>query len=662
MNSFARVARIALRYRKTVIASIFTSLGIAFLWAFNFSALMPVVDGVMHGKAVPQLIEDRIASANKQLSEIDTEIAASQKQLNIADDWGLKRKLAMLEEKRLTTEKWRDSCEWVFPTARKWLPDTPFGTLLMICFVVLVSTLIKAWLRIINSWQVSKLGNLTSLELRKEFYRKTLRLDLGTLRQTSNGDLMTRFTSDMEWIGLGTQALYGMGIREPLKMIACLVGAALISWQLLLITLICAPPAAYLIHWLAKSLKRANRRALQELSSVYDHLGETFDGVKVVKAFTMESHERSRFHRISRQYYRRSMKIAFYDSLVSPMSELIGLVIIIGVISAGGYLVLNQQTHLFGIRVSDEPLSHGMLTAFYAMLAGIIEPSRRLSSVFNYLQRASAASDRIYELMDRTTKLKCPKNPMPLPLQLGEIRFENVTFSYKPEELVLSGVSLEVERGETIAIVGPNGCGKSTLMNLVPRFYDPTSGEVTISGIDLRNVRLSDLRQRIGVVTQETLLFDDTVLNNIRYGTPGASEEQVLEAAKQAHAHRFVTTTLAEGYQTLCGPCGNRLSGGQRQRIALARAILRDPEILILDEATSQIDVESERLIHEVLERFVQNRTVFMITHRPSTLALADRIVVMDEGRIVDAGTFDDLAGRCELFCRLAHLSYPAAA
>jgi ATP-binding cassette subfamily B protein/subfamily B ATP-binding cassette protein MsbA len=296
------------------------------------------------------------------------------------------------------------------------------------------------------------------------------------------------------------------------------------------------------------------------------------------------------------------------------------------------------------------------------MLAGIIEPSRRLSSVFNYLQRGSAASDRIYELMDRESKLKSPANPVPLPLRLGEIRFENVSFAYKPEELVLNDVNLEVTRGETIAIVGPNGCGKSTLMNLVPRFYDPTDGAVKVSGIDLRDVRMSDLRQRIGVVTQETLLFDDTVLNNIRYGTPEATEEQVIEAAKQAHAHRFVTTTLSDGYQTLCGPSGNRLSGGQRQRLALARAILRDPEILILDEATSQIDVESERLFHEVLERFVQNRTVFLITHRPTTLALADRIVVMEEGRIVDVGKFDDLAGRCELFCRLAHLNSPAAA
>jgi ATP-binding cassette, subfamily B, bacterial MsbA len=662
MNSFARVARIALRYRGTVIASVVCSFGIAFLWAANFTALMPVVDGVMAGKAVPQLVAERITATNEQIKSLDAEIDACRKQLKIAADDAIEVKLGSLAGKREAAERWLATYQWALPLATDWLPGTPFGTLLLICGVLMVSTFLKSLLRIWNSWLVAKLGNLTTLELRKEFYRRTLSLDLGTFRQTTNGDLMTRFTSDMEWIGLGTQALYGMGIREPLKMVACLIGAALFSWQLLLITIICAPPGALAIHWLAKSLKRANKRALQELSTVYDHLEESFDGIKVIKAFTMESHERSRFHRISRQYYRRSMKIAFYDSLVSPLSEAIGLIIIVAVVTAGGYLVLNQQTHLFGIRVSEEPLTHGMLTAFYAMLAGIIEPSRRLSSVFNYLQRASAASDRVYELLDRTSQLKLPENPVRLPSRLGTISFNNITFSYKPEELVLNGVSLEVKRGETIAIVGPNGCGKSTLMNLLPRFYDPTEGSVTIDGIDLRDVRLSDLRQRIGVVTQETLLFDDTVANNIRYGSPGATEEQVIAAAEQAHAHRFVTGTLAEGYQTMCGPCGNRLSGGQRQRLALARAILRDPEILILDEATSQIDVESERLIHEVLERFVQNRTAFMITHRPNTLVLADRIVVMDEGRIVDVGSFDELAQRCELFCRLAHLSFPVAA
>jgi ABC-type multidrug transport system fused ATPase/permease subunit len=227
---------------------------------------------------------------------------------------------------------------------------------------------------------------------------------------------------------------------------------------------------------------------------------------------------------------------------------------------------------------------------------------------------------------------------------------------------VLDRVSLRVELGETIAIVGPNGCGKTTLMNMVPRFYDPTAGSVLVSGIDVREVRRCELRERIGVVTQETLLFDDTVAENIRYGRLEATPAEVIEAAERAHAHRFITDVLADGYETKVGQGGNRLSGGQRQRIALARAILRDPEILILDEATSQIDVESERLIHQVLEEFVRGRTAFIITHRPSTLELADRIVVMDAGRIIDVGTFRELAGRCQLFRRLAHLELREAA
>jgi ATP-binding cassette subfamily B protein/subfamily B ATP-binding cassette protein MsbA len=662
MNSFARFARMALRYRWTVAGSVLCSFGIAFLWAANFSAMMPIVDGVMHGKAIPGLIEDRIVSRSQQIAAIDVEIAASEKQLKIADDASLRAKLSTLQSDRVQQEWWQAGFKEVLPVAKKWLPATPFGTLVLICSFLVISTILKSAFRVANTLLVAKIGNLTSLQVRKDFYRRTLRLDLGTLRQTTNGELMTRFTTDLEWIGLGVQVLFGIGIREPLKMITCLVFAAIISWQLLLVTVICAPPAAFAIHTLAKSLKRANRRALQELSIVYDHLEETFDGIKVIKAFTMESHERSRFHLLSRKFYRRSMRISLYDSLVGPLTETFGLAIIVGVVTAGGYLVLNQETHLFGIRISREPLSHGMLTAFYALLIGIIEPSQRISSVFSYLQRASAASDRVSELMDRTTQLKVAAEPVSLPTRLGDIAFNDISFSYKPTELALDKINLEVKRGETIAILGPNGCGKSTLMNLLPRFYDPTAGSVTVSGIDLRDVRPNDLRQRIGVVTQETLLFDDTVMNNIRYGSPGATDEQVMEAAKQAHAHRFVTTTLAEGYQTVCGPSGNRLSGGQRQRLALARAILRDPEILILDEATSQIDVESEALIHEVLEKFVKGRTVFMITHRPSTLALATRIVVMDEGHIIDTGNFNELAGRCELFRRLAHLNHPAAA
>jgi len=243
-----------------------------------------------------------------------------------------------------------------------------------------------------------------------------------------------------------------------------------------------------------------------------------------------------------------------------------------------------------------------------------------------------------------------------------DLVFENVHFSYVPEQQVLEGIDLSIRFGESVAIVGPNGCGKSTLANLLPRFYDPAQGSVRLDGIDLRQMRLRDLRRQIGIVSQDSLLFEDTVLNNIRYGSPSATVDQVIEAAQKAHAHRFIEQKLENGYETTVGPMGNRLSGGQRQRVLLARAILRDPAILILDEATSQVDIESEQLIHRALEHFIGNRTTILITHRLATLDLADRILVMLSGKVVDLGTHDELMGRCELYRRLYQVQFKETA
>ena len=376
----------------------------------------------------------------------------------------------------------------------------------------------------------------------------------------------------------------------------------------------------------------------------------------------MEQYERRQFHETNKKYYIKAMRIARYEAVSRPITEFLGVATIMLALLGGAYLVLNNETHVLGMRMCDRPLSLASLLLFYGLLSGVSDPARKMTDVYSKIQRAAAASDRVFALLDRKPKVRDAEKPIPLPKHRKQIVFENVSFSYVPSQPVLRGVNLTVNFGETIAIVGPNGCGKSTLLNLLPRFFDPDTGSVKVDGIDIREGRLRDLRKQIGLVTQETLLFDDTIANNIRYGRRDASQVEIVAAARSAHADKFICEKLDNGYETYAGSGGQTLSGGQRQRIALARAILRDPAILILDEATSQIDLESEQLIHEVLEEFTRDRTTFLITHRMSTLILADRILVMDGGQIIDSGTHEELLGRCGLYRRLHDLQFRESA
>jgi subfamily B ATP-binding cassette protein MsbA len=376
----------------------------------------------------------------------------------------------------------------------------------------------------------------------------------------------------------------------------------------------------------------------------------------------MERHENNRFRRTTREVYRKSMKIMFYHGLTKFSDEVLGICVICISILAGGYLVLNQETHLFGMAMTARPLNLASLLLFYGFLIGASDPLRKLSGFLNQAQAGAAAADRIYPLLDREPSIVEIENAIAVKDVCKPIVFDHVTFYYNEKELVLRDINLKIECGETLAIVGPNGCGKTTLANMVPRFFDPIEGQVLLGDETLRDLSIQDLRRKIGIVTQQTILFDDTVMNNIRYGSSRASDEDVMNAAKKAHAHGFIMDKLDHGYDTNVGESGGRLSGGQRQRISLARAILRDPQIMILDEATSQIDPESEQLIHNALQKFTKDRTTIMITHRLSTLSLADRIMVMNEGRIVDLGTHDQLASRCELYQRLYQLTFKESA
>ena len=656
MNNFGRVLRLALRYRWTFAASFSCALAVAVLWGGNIGALFPFIEVAFKGHSMHEWVDGEAAKAQAAAGQLAGEIAALEDELNAAppgEQGDLKKQIGLLTSRRQAELAALDRYRRLAPWIHAYFPATAFQTLILVVVVLLLGTLVKDLFLIAGTMLVERLTQRTTFDLRKQFFRRTLRMELASFDRQGTSELMTRFTHDTERLADGLQTLFGRATREPLKMLACLVGAGMICWRLLLLSLVLAPIAALVIGRLTRLLKRANHRAMQEMSQLYALLRETFDGVKVVKTFTMEPYERARFHRTCKAYYRRAMKIARYDALVKPVTELMGVVTICMAILGGAYLVLNQQTHLLGIKMCDRPLGISSLMVFFGLLAGVSDPARKMSNVYSMLQKAAAAADRIYELLDREPTITDPPRSVPLARHHRDIVLEGVHFGYRADLPVLEAIDLRIPFGQTLAIVGPNGSGKSTLANLLPRLFDPTVGRILLDGVDLRHARLRGLRGQISMVSQETLLFDDTVYNNIRYGAPSASREEIVAAARRAHADRFIEQQLDDGYATRVGPGGNRLSGGQRQRIALARAILSDPAIMILDEATSQVDPESEQLIHKVLKQFIRHRTTIIITHRMSTLDLADRILVLDAGRIADQGTHAELFARCGLYQRL---------
>lgn len=655
MKNFFRAVRLALHYRWTLVGVFACSLLVAVFWGGNIGGVYPIVEVAIKGQPLQVWVAEKIARAEAESADLRKRIARLQETppQGAGPSAAAAREIAFLQTRLRAEEAATATARWLKPWIDRYLPADPFQTVVWIVVALMAATAIKDLFLFANNMLVERVVQMVAFDLRRQLYHHMLRMDLGEFGEQRTGTMMSRFNVDLSYLSSGLSALFGRAILEPLKGLACLIGAALVCWRLLLFSLLLAPLAAFLIRTIARSIKRANRRALEETSQLMGVLSEAFHGMQTVKAFTMEKYERNRFHKVSKACLQKAMKIAFYSALSKPATEVLGLSMVFVALIAGAYLVLNQATHILGIPMCDRPLEWSVLLVFYGMLIGTSDPARKLSDVVNGIQGGLAAAERIFPLLDRQPKIVDPENPRPVPRPHRRLVFEHVHFHYTPDQPVLRDIQLTVEYGETLCIVGPNGCGKSTLINLLLRFYDPTHGAVRLDDIDLREIRLRDLRQLVGMVTQQTMLFDDTVYNNIRYGSLQATREEVLAAAQRAHAHRFIEDKLEHGYETVVGPGGNRLSGGQRQRIALARAILRDPDVLILDEATSQIDIESEQQIHLALEQFVRGRTAIIVTHRLATLDLADRILVMDAGRMADLGTHEELVRRCELYRRL---------
>lgn len=650
MRQFARVLRFVARQRLALVGCLLSSLVVAVLWGLNISTVYPMVEVVFAGHGAAVYVGEQAERNEMQAVVKASEAEALRDQLATTDDPETQRRLRwQIDTAESVSTGYQQSAEWlrrIEPVAEKYLPVTPFRTLLLVLALFLVATFVKLIALITNLMLVQELSQRVAMHVRELFYRRALRQNLEHFGDTGSSRLTSRLTGDVNDLANGVSVMLGRMIREPLKMIVCLIGAGIICWRLLLVTFIVTPLVGLVISTLSRSIRRSSRRVMEEMTQLYAMLSESFAGIRIVRAYNTEAFQRSRFRVGALKYYRKSMKVAFYNAASRFASELLGTTVLCIALLGGGFLVLNQETHLLGMRMSTTPLSVGQMLLFFGFLIGASDPARKLSDVWSNLQRGIAAAERLMEVIDAPVRITDPANPRSVARPHREIALRDVAFRYPTGPEVLRNFNLEIPHGQSLAVVGPNGSGKSTLVGLLCRFDDPSHGEVCLDGVPLREMRTRDLRRRIGLVTQRTVMFDDTILNNIRYGSPRASREETIRAAERAHADEFIRTKTPNGYDSMLGHSGTRLSGGQMQRIALARAFLRDPEILILDEATSQIDLESEELIHEALADFLVGRTGIMITHRPTTLALAHRIAVIEAGEVTDCGSPAELIAR----------------
>jgi len=518
----------------------------------------------------------------------------------------------------------------------------PRVLLMQMAIGILVLFILKGIFGFFQSYFMSDIGQRVVRDIRLRLYAKLQSLSLDYFIYKRGGELISRITNDVKLVENAVS--YGSTdlIYQSLQVVLFTFLIFFIHARLALIAIILLPLISWPIIRVGKALRKLSRRSQEKMADINSLLYETIIGTRIVKAFNMENYEINKFNLDNRDYYKISMKSIKRMLLLNPFTEFLGALAGILVFVWGGKEVIAGK------------LSFGVFGLFLGSLLSLIRPFKKLSSVNSLNQQAVAASIRIYEVLDTSPTVQEKPRAFELATFKNSVFFEDIWFSYADQE-ILKGINLEVKRSQILAIVGPSGAGKTTLLDLIPRFYDPQKGRILIDGRDIKEVSLKSLRQFIGIVTQETILFNDTINANIAYGKLGASQKEIEQAAIQAYAHDFIQN-LPLGYDTLIGDRGMKLSGGERQRIAIARALLKNPPILILDEATSQLDSESERLVQEVLDRLIQGRTVFIIAHRLSTTRAAHRIVVLDKGRIIEQGSHNELISKEGIYKRLYQL------
>ncbi len=639
MFNFYRALKKATRYGPSIALAAFCSFAVAALWGANIGAFYPILEVTIRGKSMQQWLDEETTNSQQLLADAEQKIAAQQELLK--DTEGQQRidaefVLTDLQRSLATEQAKLEGYRRMAPWVARFVPESPFETIALIVAVLMISTVVKHAFLIGNEFLVGRVALDLTRELRSQLFAKAMYMDRSGYSQYGASGFIAQMTVTTEMLSNGLMATLGAALREPLKVVACLVGAGLICWRLLLLSVVVAPIVGLLLLTVTRRIKGISRRVLGKATSFHDVMHESLGNIGTVQAYRMERHEEDRFSEATMVMRNFSLKFIFYSSLTKPIIEFLGLGMLGTTIIGGAYLVLNQETHLLGIPICDQPLSVSALLVFFGMLVGVSDPLRKLSAVYSSIYSGMVAAEAIFEVLDRPDAISDPIEPKTVPSPHKVLALNHVDFGYNAEHTILSDVSLEIPFGSTIAIVGHNGSGKSTLINLLCRFYDPQRGSLTLDGVDLRDMRVADARKRVALVNQHTELFNDTVAFNIRYGRPDATDEEVEYVAREAHAHEFINSALEHGYDTVVGQNGQKLSGGQRQRIALARALLCDPEILILDEATSQIDMRSEQLIRESLAKHRGERTMIIITHREKLLELADRVLEASDGRLID--------------------------